>query len=35
MRKHYEIIVRESDRRVDRSLEIQVMEGPWIFQCIL
>ena len=28
MRKHYEIIVRESDRRVDRSLEIQVMEGP-------
>lgn len=27
MRKHYDIIVCESDRRVDRSLEIQVMEG--------
>ena len=27
MRKHYEIIVRESDRRVDRSLDIQVREG--------
>ena len=28
MRKHYETIVRESDERAARSLEIQVMEGP-------
>ena len=28
MRKQYETIVRESDERAARSLEIQVMEGP-------